>query len=355
MKFIDDASVELHAGKGGDGVAAFRREKFIPKGGPSGGDGGRGGSILIRANRNLNTLIDYRYQTVFRAQNGENGRGKDCYGKSGEDLVLEVPVGTNIIHRDSDLKIAELLSHEQTITICKGGKGGLGNIHFKSSVNRTPRQWTPGESGESHSVRLELSVLADVGLLGLPNAGKSMLISSVSAAKPKVADYPFTTLQPNLGVVRLGGGSSFVMADIPGLIPGASEGAGLGHQFLKHLRRTSILVHVVDIGSRLHEFEEIIEQANQLCEELTRYDEELSQKPRWLALNKTDLIDENAISEAKLRFSENYCYGKFNTERIYAISAINGNGCDALIGDIMNYLNSLSDEIINGDEQNQEI
>jgi GTP-binding protein len=355
MKFIDEALVELHAGKGGDGVAAFRREKFIPKGGPSGGDGGRGGSILIRANRNLNTLIDYRYQTVFRAQNGENGRGKDCYGKSGEDLVLEVPVGTNIIHRDSDLKISELLSHEQTITICKGGKGGLGNIHFKSSVNRTPRQWTPGESGESHSIRLELSVLADVGLLGLPNAGKSMLISSVSAAKPKVADYPFTTLQPNLGVVRLGGGSSFVMADIPGLIPGASEGAGLGHQFLKHLRRTSILVHVVDIGSRLHELEEIIEQANQLCEELTRYDEELSQKPRWLALNKTDLIDENAISEAKLRFSEDYCYGKFNIDRIYAISAINGKGCDALIGDIMNYLNSLSDEIINGDEQNQEI
>jgi len=354
MKFIDEASVELHAGKGGDGVAAFRREKFIPKGGPSGGDGGRGGSILIRANRNLNTLIDYRYQTVFRAQNGENGRGKDCYGKSGEDLVLEVPVGTNIIHRDSDLKMAELLHHEQTITICKGGKGGLGNIHFKSSVNRTPRQWTPGESGESNSIRFELSVLADVGLLGLPNAGKSMLISSVSAAKPKVADYPFTTLQPNLGVVRLGGGSSFVMADIPGLIPGASEGAGLGHQFLKHLRRTSILVHVVDIGSQLHTLEEIIEQANQLCEELTRYDEELSQKPRWLALNKTDLIDEDTISEAKLRFSKGYCDGKFNRDRIYAISAINGKGCDALIGDIMNHMNSLSDEIINGDEQKQE-
>ena len=354
MKFIDEASVELHAGKGGDGVAAFRREKFIPKGGPSGGDGGRGGSILIRANRNLNTLIDYRYQTVFRAQSGENGRGKDCYGKSGEDLILEVPVGTNIIHRDSGLKITELLNHEETITICKGGKGGLGNIHFKSSVNRTPRQWTPGESGESNSIRLELSVLADVGLLGLPNAGKSMLISSVSAAKPKVADYPFTTLQPNLGVVRLGGGSSFVMADIPGLIPGASEGAGLGHQFLKHLRRTSILVHVVDIGSQLHKLEEIIEQANQLCEELTRYDEELSQKPRWLALNKTDLIDEDTISEAKLRFSKEYCDGKFNPDRIYAISAINGKGCGALIGDIMNHMNSLSDEIINGDEQKQQ-
>jgi len=354
MKFIDEASVELHAGKGGDGVAAFRREKFIPKGGPSGGDGGRGGSILIRANRNLNTLIDYRYQTVFRAQNGENGRGKDCYGKSGEDLILEVPVGTNIIHRDSGLKITELLNHEETINICKGGKGGLGNIHFKSSVNRTPRQWTPGESGESNSIRLELSVLADVGLLGLPNAGKSMLISSVSAAKPKVADYPFTTLQPNLGVVRLGGGSSFVMADIPGLIPGASEGAGLGHQFLKHLRRTSILVHVVDIGSQLHKLEEIIEQANQLCEELTRYDEELSQKPRWLALNKTDLIDEDTISEAKLRFSKEYRDGKFNPDRIYAISAITGKGCDALIGDIMNHMNSLSDEIINGDEQKQQ-
>jgi GTP-binding protein len=243
------------------------------------------------------------------------------------------------------------LNHDEIITICKGGKGGLGNIHFKSSVNRTPRQWTPGESGESHSIRLELSVLADVGLLGLPNAGKSMLISSVSAARPKVADYPFTTLQPNLGVVRLGGGSSFVMADIPGLIPGASEGAGLGHQFLKHLRRTSVLVHVVDIGSQLHELGDIIVQANQLCEELSKYDEELSQKPRWLALNKTDLIDENTISEAKLRFSKNYCYGKFNSDRIYAISAINAKGCDALIGDIMNFLNSRLNEDINSDGQ----
>ena len=354
MKFIDEALVELHAGKGGDGVAAFRREKFIPKGGPSGGDGGRGGSILIRANRNLNTLIDYRYQTVFRAQSGENGRGKDCYGKSGEDLVLEVPVGTSIIHRDGDFKIAELLNHEETVTICKGGKGGLGNIHFKSSVNRTPRQWTPGEPGESHSVRLELSVLADVGLLGLPNAGKSMFISSVSAAKPKVADYPFTTLQPNLGVVRLGEGSSFVMADIPGLIPGASEGAGLGHQFLKHLRRTSILGHVVDIGSGLQELEETIEQANQLCEELSKYDQELNRKPRWLALNKTDLIDEKNISEAKLRFSEKYCDGNFTVDRVYAISALTGAGCKDLIGDIMNFLiNQSGDSSLSEDEHGE--
>ena len=235
MKFVDEAKIELHAGKGGDGVAAFRREKFVPKGGPSGGDGGRGGSVFIRASRDINTLLEYRFKRLFRARNGENGQGKDCYGKSGSDLVLEVPMGTLVYDDQNNLLVFDLKQDGQKELICKGGKGGLGNIHFKSSTNRAPRQFTFGEAGETISIRMELSVLADIGLLGFPNAGKSTFISAVSAAKPKIADYPFTTLHPHLGVVRSGFNDSFVIADIPGLISGASDGAGLGHQFLKHL------------------------------------------------------------------------------------------------------------------------
>src|SRR5919112_331448 len=248
MKFIDEATIEVHAGKGGDGVASFRREKFVPRGGPDGGDGGRGGSIYAVADRNINTLIDYRYARIHRARDGEKGQGSDCYGRSAPDIELRVPVGTVITDAETGELIADLARHEARELLAAGGKGGLGNLHFKSSVNRAPRQFTRGEPGESRKLKLELKVLADVGLLGLPNAGKSTLIRSVSAARPKVADYPFTTLQPNLGVVRVDQNRSFVMADIPGLIEGAAEGAGLGHQFLRHLQRTSLLLHLVDIA-----------------------------------------------------------------------------------------------------------
>jgi len=247
MKFIDEALIQVHAGDGGNGVASFRREKYIPKGGPDGGDGGRGGSIYAVADRNLNTLIDYRYARIHRAQRGENGRGSDCYGKGGEDMTLRVPVGTVITDVATGHVLADLAKDGQKALIAKGGEGGLGNLHFKSSTNRAPRQCTQGTPGEDRELRLELKVLADVGLLGMPNAGKSTFIRAVSAAKPKVADYPFTTLHPNLGVVRVDHDRSFVIADIPGLIEGAAEGAGLGHQFLRHLARTRLLLHIVDV------------------------------------------------------------------------------------------------------------
>jgi len=245
MKFIDEVKIQISAGDGGNGVASFRREKFIPRGGPDGGDGGHGGSIYALADHNLNTLIDYRFTPVFRAKRGENGRGSDCYGKGAEDIVLRMPVGTIITNDLTGELVADLEHDQQKVLLAKGGRGGLGNLHFKSSTNRAPRQFTHGEAGEQFELRLELRVLADVGLLGLPNAGKSTLIRAVSAARPKVADYPFTTLYPNLGVVRVDAGHSFVMADIPGLIEGAAEGAGLGHRFLKHLGRTRLLLHVI--------------------------------------------------------------------------------------------------------------
>ena len=247
MKFIDEARIEVHAGSGGNGAATFRREKYVPRGGPNGGDGGRGGSVTAVADRNINTLVDYRYARIHRAKNGENGRGADCYGKGAEDIELRVPVGTLIRELETGELLADLSVHGQKVVLAQGGKGGLGNLHFKSSVNRAPRQFTRGEPGESRELALEVRVLADVGLLGLPNAGKSTFIRAVSSARPKVADYPFTTLNPSLGVVRLGHDASFVIADIPGLIEGAAEGAGLGHQFLRHLARTRLLLHVIDI------------------------------------------------------------------------------------------------------------
>src|SRR5690242_1183450 len=289
MKFFDEAKIEVVAGDGGNGAATFRREKFIPFGGPDGGDGGRGGSIYAVADRNINTLIDYRYTRHFRAERGENGRGADCYGKGGDDMDLRVPVGTIITDFNTGEVIADLARDGQRELIARGGKGGLGNLHFKSSTNRAPRQKTPGEEGQYRELKMELKVLADVGLLGLPNAGKSTFIRSVSAARPKVADYPFTTLHPNLGVVRVDHNRSFVIADIPGLIEGAAEGAGLGHRFLRHLQRTRLLLHLVDLAP-FDPSADPLRDAHAILEELRKYDPSLLEKPRWLVINKLDLV-----------------------------------------------------------------
>lgn len=291
MKFVDEARIEVQGGKGGNGAASFRREKFIPKGGPDGGDGGRGGSVYAVADRNINTLMDYRYTRKFMAPNGENGRGADCFGAGGSDIVLRMPVGTLIVDETTGETVADLTQHGEKQLLAAGGKGGLGNLHFKTSINRAPRQFTPGEPGQYRALRLELKVLADVGLLGMPNAGKSTFITAVSNARPKIADYPFTTLHPHLGVVRVGPEQSFVVADIPGLIEGASEGAGLGHLFLRHLSRTSLLLHIIDCAP-LDESIDPIAQARALVQELGKYDEALEEKPRWIVLNKIDLVPE---------------------------------------------------------------
>ncbi|WP_326537660.1 Obg family GTPase CgtA [Pseudorhodoferax sp.] len=289
MKFIDEATIDISAGDGGSGCASFRREKFIPFGGPNGGDGGRGGSVWALADRNINTLIDYRYARRHEARNGEAGRGSDQFGAAGDDIVLRMPVGTIVTDAESGQAVTELLEHGQKVLLAKGGDGGFGNLHFKSSTNRSPRQKTPGWPGEKKKLALELRVLADVGLLGMPNAGKSTLIAAVSNARPKIADYPFTTLHPNLGVVRVGPEKSFVVADVPGLIEGASEGAGLGHQFLRHLQRTRLLLHVVDMAP----FDDAVDpvaQARAIVAELKKYDPALHAKPRWLVLNKLDMV-----------------------------------------------------------------
>ena len=289
MKFVDEATIDVAAGDGGSGCASFRREKFIPFGGPNGGDGGRGGSIYAVADLNLNTLIDYRYARRHEARNGEAGRGADQFGAAGDDIVLRMPVGTILRDFETEELVAELLTPGEKRLICKGGDGGFGNMHFKTSTNRAPRQKTPGWPGEHKKLKLELRVLADVGLLGMPNAGKSTLIAAISNARPKIADYPFTTLHPNLGVVRVGPEQSFVVADIPGLIEGAAEGAGLGHQFLRHLQRTRLLLHLVDMAP----FDESIDpvaQAKAIVKELKKYDPALHAKPRWLVLNKMDML-----------------------------------------------------------------
>src|SRR5919205_4178805 len=271
MKFIDEAKIEVHAGKGGDGAATFRREKYVPRGGPDGGDGGRGGSVWARADRNVNTLIDYRFARIHRAENGARGMGSDCNGAGGEDIELVMPVGTLIRDQETGDLVADLAKDGERALLARGGQGGLGNVHFKSSINRAPRQFTRGEPGESRRLALELRVLADVGLLGMPNAGKSSLIRALSSARPKVADYPFTTLQPNLGVVRVDVNRSFVMADIPGLIEGAAEGAGLGHQFLRHLQRTKLLLHLVDIAP-FDEDADPVGDVKAIAAELRKYD-----------------------------------------------------------------------------------
>lgn len=333
MKFIDEANIKLYAGDGGNGAATFRREKYEPDGGPSGGDGGRGGSIYAVADRNINTLVDYRYTRVFRAERGENGRGSDCYGKGGEDTVLRVPVGTVITDKATGRVMADLAEHDQRVMLAKGGAGGLGNIHFKSSTNRAPKQCTPGEPGEQFDLYLELKVLADVGLLGMPNAGKSTFIRSVSAAKPKVADYPFTTLHPNLGVVRVDAERSFVIADIPGLIEGAAEGAGLGHQFLRHLARTRLLLHIVDIAP-FDENVDPVAEAKAIAEELRKYDEGLYNKPRWLVLNKIDMLPADERDAKRVAFLKQFGWDAPS----YCISALSGEGCKALTYAIMDYL-----------------
>ena len=288
MKFVDEATIDIAAGDGGAGCMSFRREKFIPFGGPNGGDGGRGGSVWAVADQNLNTLIDYRYARRHEARNGEAGRGSDQYGAASEDIVLRVPVGTIVRDFETDELLAELLDPAVKVLLCKGGDGGFGNLHFKSSTNRAPRQKTPGWPGEAKKVKMELRVLADVGLLGLPNAGKSTLITAISNARPKIADYPFTTLHPNLGVVRAGPERSFVVADLPGLIEGAAEGAGLGHLFLRHLQRTRLLLHVVDMAP--FDGADPVAQAKGIIKELRKYDESLYQKPRWFVLNKLDMV-----------------------------------------------------------------
>ena len=339
MKFIDEASIEVLAGKGGDGLASFRREKFIPYGGPNGGDGGRGGSVFAVADRNVNTLLDYRYQRFFRAESGKPGRGSDCYGRSGEDLTLCFPVGTQIF--EDDLLLTDLSSDGMKVLIAKGGDGGLGNIHFKSSTNRAPRQYTEGKLGEQRKLRLELKVLADVGLLGFPNAGKSTLIRSISAARPKVADYPYTTLEPHLGVVRLDDNHSFVVADIPGLVDGASEGVGLGHQFLRHLQRTKLLLHVIDVVPI--EPVDLVQQAVSLVGELKKYDESLSKRPRWIVFNKMDALPDKA-DQLKVLNNFRECYPGFNRGNHFFISALTKNGCDLLCKSISDYFAKLAVE-----------
>jgi GTP-binding protein len=333
MKFIDEANIEAHAGKGGDGAASYRREKFIPRGGPDGGDGGRGGSIFARADRNINTLVDYRFQRIYRAKNGEPGRGADCFGHSAEDIVLRVPVGTVVTDTESGELVADLATHDQVELLAKGGKGGLGNLRFKSSTNRAPKQFTRGGEGESRRLKFELKVLADVGLLGMPNAGKSTFIRSVSAAKPKVADYPFTTLHPNLGMVRVDDNRSFVIADIPGLIEGAAEGAGLGHQFLRHLARTRLLLHIVDLAP-FDPATDPVAEARAIVNELKKYDPALYDKPRWLVLNKVDLLPGDESAERAKKFIADFGW----QDKSFIISAIDGKGCRELTYAIMDHL-----------------
>jgi len=335
MKFIDEARIEVHSGKGGDGAVSFRREKNVPRGGPDGGDGGSGGSVYAIADRNINTLVEYRFARIHRARDGGDGRGAQCNGKGADDVVLRVPAGTVITIPETGETLADLAEHEQFALLARGGKGGLGNVNFKSSTNRTPRKATPGKPGEHRRLNLELKVLADIGLLGLPNAGKSTFIRAVSAARPKVADYPFTTLHPHLGVVRVGVDRSFVIADIPGLIEGAAEGAGLGHQFLRHLARTRLLLHIID-AAPFEEGADPARDAKSIATELKKFDPALYRKPRWLVLNKMDMLpaEERKTAVAKLVRRLRWRGPSF------CISALTGEGCRELSFAVMNFLES---------------
>jgi len=335
MKFVDEATIDVAAGDGGAGCVSFRHEKYKEFGGPNGGDGGRGGHVLVVADPNLNTLVDYRYTRRFEAQRGQHGMGSDMFGAAGDDITLKMPVGTLITDADTGELLHELLTPGDVVTLAKGGDGGFGNLRFKSAINRAPRQKTPGWPGERRSLKLELKVLADVGLLGMPNAGKSTLISAISNARPRVADYPFTTLHPNLGVVRVGPEQSFVVADLPGLIEGAAEGAGLGHQFLRHLQRTRLLLHVVDMAP----FDDAVDpvaQARAIVKELKKYDPQLHEKPRWLVLNKLDMVpqDERAAKirdfVRRLRFKG----------PVFEISALTREGCETLIQTVYQHLHA---------------
>ena len=345
MKFIDEARIEVIAGNGGSGSASMRREKFIEFGGPDGGDGGRGGTVYAIADRNINTLIDYRFSKTHLAKNGEPGRGADCYGRAGDDIELRVPVGTIIEDLETGERIADLTVHGERLMLAKGGEGGWGNIHFKSSTNRAPRQKTAGKPGERRKLKLELKVLADVGLLGMPNAGKSTFITAVSNARPKIADYPFTTLHPNLGVVRSGPEKSFVIADIPGLIEGAAEGAGLGHRFLRHLQRTGVLLHLVDLAP-FDELVDTVAQAKAIVNELLKYDQGLHSKPRWLVLNKIDMIEPEERVKRVKAFIKAYGW----KGPVFEISALTGQGCQTLCFAIQGYLD---DQNTKRDEQEE--
>lgn len=325
MKFVDEAKIRVEAGKGGDGCLSFRREKFIPEGGPDGGDGGDGGSIYLEADRNMNTLLDYRYNRLHRAEKGQHGMGSQCTGRSGDDMILKVPLGTKVFDRETDEYLGDLTEDGQRLCVARGGYHGLGNTRYKSSINRAPRQTTKGKPGEKRELKLELQVLADVGLLGYPNAGKSTLITAVSAATPKVADYPFTTLHPNLGVVKCRNAQPFVMADIPGLIEGASEGVGLGIRFLKHLSRTNLLLHVIDVLPV--DASDPVHSAVALLKELEKYGHGLLEKPRWIVLNKIDLLDENDRSLLKQRLIETLDW----QGPLFEVSALTKKGTEALV------------------------
>jgi GTPase len=340
MKFVDEATIDVVAGNGGNGCMSFRREKFIPFGGPNGGDGGRGGSVFAVGDRNLNTLIDFRYARRHEARNGEAGRGSDQYGAAADDIVLRMPMGTIIKDAETDEVIAELLVPDEKVQLAKGGDGGFGNLHFKTSTNRAPRQKTPGWPGEQKKLKLELRVLADVGLLGMPNAGKSTLIAAISNARPKIADYPFTTLHPNLGVVRVAAEQSFVVADIPGLIEGASEGAGLGHQFLRHLQRTHLLLHLVDFAP-FDDSVDPVAQAKAIVAELKKYDPALHDKPRWLVLNKLDMVP---AEEREARVKDFVKRFKWKGP-VFQISALTREGCEPLIRAVYKHVAQLKNPV----------
>ena len=338
MKFVDEAIIRVEAGDGGSGCVSFRREKYVPDGGPDGGDGGDGGSVYLLADENLNTLIDYRFERFHRAERGENGRGRDCTGAGGKDLILKVPVGTRATDQDTGEALGDLTHHGQKLLVAKGGFHGLGNTRFKSSTNRAPRQKTLGTPGKVRNLQLELMLLADVGLLGLPNAGKSTFIRSVSRATPKVADYPFTTLVPNLGVVNPRSGQSFVIADIPGLIEGAADGAGLGIRFLKHLERCRVLLHVIDIAPI--DESDPVEAATSILAELEKYSPKLASKPRWLVINKTDLMLEEELDEQIKRLTDALDWD----EKVYKISAYNREGTSELALELLDFIQSLPAE-----------
>ncbi len=340
MKFVDEATIDVVAGDGGNGCMSFRREKFLPFGGPNGGDGGKGGSVYAMGDRNLNTLIDFRYARRHEGRRGDNGRGSDQYGAAADDIVMRMPMGSEISDTETNQVVAELLVPDEKVLIVKGGDGGFGNLHFKTSTNRAPRQKTPGWPGEQKKLKLELKVLADVGLLGMPNAGKSSLITAISNARPKIADYPFTTLHPNLGVVRVAPEQSFVVADIPGLIEGASEGAGLGHLFLRHLQRTHLLLHLVDFAP----FDDAVDpvaQAKAIVGELKKYDQSLHDKPRWLVLNKIDMVP---VEEREKRVKDFVKRFKWKGP-VFHISALTREGSEPLIRAIYKHVASLKNAV----------
>ena len=333
MKFVDEAFIDIIAGDGGNGCVSFRHEKYKEFGGPNGGDGGRGGHVYAVADASLNTLVDFRFSRRHEARRGEHGMGSDMFGAAGDDITLKMPVGTLLIDAETNDVLYELLTPGEVIMIAKGGDGGFGNMRFKSAINRAPRQKTPGWPGERKNLKLELKVLADVGLLGMPNAGKSTLISAISNARPKIADYPFTTLHPNLGVVRVAAEQSFVVADVPGLIEGAAEGAGLGHQFLRHLQRTRLLLHMIDLAP----FDDAVDpvaQAKAITLELKKYDPELFDKPRWLVLNKLDMVPTDERAARVKDFVKRFKY----KGPVFEISALNREGCEGLVRAIYDHL-----------------